>query len=276
MFPTDGLFDWGSSSIWRFICKPSRLFRAWFWRLLFDILRFSYFAEDILSAEAPCARPGKASNSKDSLEDVQNHSSIKGRLESIGDYINQQRYSNHFLRLFLLPMVAAPWCTNPDEFSRNFPAEALIRFMKVYLGRAFNPYLLIISRSQHGLLTTLTRTLRWHSFRNGSKTYVDAFRQQLSPRHRLHLNTSIRRVSRRRTGKVSIEFDNGSSIEYDHAVLAIHANQALTLLGDEATDLERKILRCFKTSRNICYLHSDTSVSLSLFSFPVLNSASNI
>ncbi|KAI1133817.1 hypothetical protein F5Y05DRAFT_400951 [Hypoxylon sp. FL0543] len=43
-------------------------------------------------------------------------------------------------------------------------------------------------------------------------------------------------------------------------VLAIHANQALTLLGDGATALERKTLSCFKTSRNVCYLHSDESV----------------
>lgn len=54
---------------------------------------------------------------------------------------------------------------------------------------------------------------------------------------------------------------NGPSLEFDDLVLAIHAEQALKLLGDSATALQRTVLTCFKTRRNVCYLHSDTSVS---------------
>lgn len=50
--------------------------------------------------------------------------------------------------------------------------------------------------------------------------------------------------------------------EYKHVVLAVHAHQALCLLGDGATELEYTILDTFKTSQNICYLHSDESVSV--------------
>jgi predicted NAD/FAD-binding protein len=59
---------------------------------------------------------------------------------------------------------------------------------------------------------------------------------------------------------VSIELENRSIMKYDHVVLAIHANQALTLLGNDATAAQREILGVFKTSRNTCHLHEDTSV----------------
>lgn len=51
---------------------------------------------------------------------------------------------------------------------------------------------------------------------------------------------------------------------YDHVVLAVHAKQALRLLGDQASSREREVLGGFKTCENICYLLSDTSVSLCL------------
>jgi predicted NAD/FAD-binding protein len=64
--------------------------------------------------------------------------------------------------------------------------------------------------------------------------------------------------------KVSIlTFADGTSKRVDYVVLAVHAKDALALLGDGATDAQRKILSAFETSKNICYLHSDTSVSTS-------------
>lgn len=54
---------------------------------------------------------------------------------------------------------------------------------------------------------------------------------------------------------------DGSVADFDHVVLAVHANEALTILGQGATTMERDILRHFHTSENICLLHSDMSVS---------------
>lgn len=115
-------------------------------------------------------------------------------------------------------------------------------------------------RLDHQLLDTVSTTLGWRSFRNGSKTYVDAFQRQLPARHRIHLNATIQRVTQLQN-KASVTFADGANQDFDHVLLAIHANQALTLLGDGATDLQCTILSSFKTSRNICFLHSDTLVS---------------
>jgi predicted NAD/FAD-binding protein len=50
---------------------------------------------------------------------------------------------------------------------------------------------------------------------------------------------------------------------FDHVVLATHANQALRILGDEATEMERRLLSVFETRKNVAILHSDPTVSLS-------------
>ncbi|EQL03527.1 amine oxidase [Ophiocordyceps sinensis CO18] len=224
----DGAFEWSSRSVWSFVGTPSRLLKPWFWRLMLDVMRFSLFARDILDE----SRDGESSgNETDAIE---------GHLETIGHYLTRQGYSEQFMTLFLMPMVAAPWCIDPDDFAANFPAKPLVHFM-----------------AKHGLLDTVTKRLRWRSFRNGSKTYVDAFRRSLPPRHRLHLSTPVHGVARGGKG-VLLSFADGSRQAYDHVVLAVHANQALALMGGDATGLERRILGAFKTSRNVCYLHSDT------------------
>ncbi|KUI60928.1 Protoporphyrinogen oxidase 2, chloroplastic/mitochondrial [Cytospora mali] len=240
----DGAFEWGSYSISSFVGKVSHLLSPWFWRLVFDVVRFSLFAQDILDEDQEAlysATSYKKCSNKEKHILGDDHPMTADLFESIGAYLRRQRYSDQFITYYLIPMVAAPWCIDPDEFARSFPAKSLIQFML-----------------DHGLLDTVIKTLRWRSFRNGSKTYVDAFQRSLPPRHQLHLSTPVQKVTRAEGGTI-LEFSKHPQKTYDHVVLAVNANQALHLLGDEATSLERKILSCFKTSKNICYLHSDTS-----------------
>lgn len=104
------------------------------------------------------------------------------------------------------------------------------------------------------------RTLYWRSFRHGSKTYVDAFLKTLRPNQHVHLNASVKSVVRQDDGTVSLISGDGTVQTFDHVVLAVHANQALDILGSGATFLEKDILGKFKTTRNVCVLHSDESV----------------
>ena len=120
-----------------------------------------------------------------------------------------------------------------------------------------------ICRSDHGLLGTALRRLQWRTFKNGSKEYVDAFSKALRPNHHICLDEPIKSLNCRENDKVSLVTVNGSVENFDHVFLAIHANQALNLLGENATPLESSILRHFKTSRNICVVHSDMSVGFS-------------
>ncbi|KAI5917752.1 FAD/NAD(P)-binding domain-containing protein [Camillea tinctor] len=229
-----GMFEWGSYSILSFVGKLSNLFSPWYWRLLFDFARFSLFAPDVCHTE-PVPRVNASS-----VKLTDEHPLAE--TESIGEYLKREGYSTQFMTYFLLPMVAAPWCIHPDVFERRFPAKHLIQFML-----------------NHGLLDVGTKTLRWRSFRNGSKTYVGAFQQRLPQRHHLHLSTPVEKVTRQVGGGVALHFKDHPTRIYDHVVLAVHANQALTLLGDNATALERRMLSSFETTENVCYLHSSTS-----------------
>lgn len=132
----DGSLEWGSYSLRSFIGTLSNLFSLWFWRLMFDALRFSLFAMDHCSPRKPSASHGQGSDT-DRL--LQKHTSVTGEeedddpeallSESIGDYITRQGYSRQFLTYYLIPLVSAPWCIDPDEFARSFPAKTLIQFM---------------------------------------------------------------------------------------------------------------------------------------------------
>lgn len=113
----DGVLDWSSHSVWSFVGPLSRLLRPCFWRLMFDVVRFSLFARDILDVEAE--HSDKKTNAPDD------------HLETIYDCLRRKGYSEQFMTCFLMPMVAAPWCINPDDFAVNFPAKPLIYFMYV-------------------------------------------------------------------------------------------------------------------------------------------------
>ncbi|KAF2759041.1 FAD/NAD(P)-binding domain-containing protein [Pseudovirgaria hyperparasitica] len=221
-----GEFEWGSYSFWSFVGHLSYLLKPWFWRLLFDIIRFCYFAKDTL---VDSTVEGKGQHD-----------------EAIADYLHRHGYSEQFLELFLIPMVAAVWSTDLEEFKRSFPAKTLIRFM-----------------FQNRLLDTVTTSLQWRAFPNGSQTYVRSFMDRLPPNHHIHAGQPIHRVSRTNDGAI-VTLANGVQRQYEHVVLATHANQALTLMGTDATAEEREVLGCFKTSRNVCYVHSDETVSLSI------------
>ena len=127
----NGNFEWASTSFRAFFGKVSNMFSPWFWRLQFDIIRFNCFATDILSQSPDSStRHPRLYSHQDEKVDSNTHFRDE-KLESIGEYLDRQGYSEHFKRYFLIPMVAAPWCIDPAAFCRDFPAITLIRFMSV-------------------------------------------------------------------------------------------------------------------------------------------------
>jgi predicted NAD/FAD-binding protein len=118
----NGAFEWGIYSVSSFVDKLSRLVSPWFWRFVFDIMRLISFHETIFmiprfSSEITKHLPGR---NKDAFKDGQ---------EFIGVYVTRNRYSSQFTNYFLIPMAAALWCIDPDEFAWTFPAKSLIEFM---------------------------------------------------------------------------------------------------------------------------------------------------
>lgn len=111
----DGPMAWGSTSPWSFIGGWPRLFSLWFWRFMFDILRFNFCATDIFAEKSNKSRRDKTLDNE--------------RLESIGEYLDRKGYSDHFKRYYLIADVAAIWCMSTADVFEDYPAEALIHFM---------------------------------------------------------------------------------------------------------------------------------------------------
>lgn len=159
-----------------------------------------------------------------------------GRLAglSLGDYLAQQRYGDGFMLDYLLPMGAAIWST-PMAGMMDFPAETFARFFK-----------------NHGLLSIDDRP-QWYTVRGGSREYLRRLIADMPAT--LQLLRPVRQVRRHATG-ITLALD-GETQQFHHVVLACHADQALALLGDQASTTERALLSCFRFQPNRAVLHRD-------------------
>lgn len=227
-----GLFEWASTNLSTIFCQKRNVFSPRMWRTLFDIIRFSQFALDLLiDDEEYEPRYGG--------ENMMNH---VHKTLTIGEYLQREGYSDGFRDDYLIPLTAAIWSTSPDKCALEFPATMLVRFLW-----------------NHHLLSTLALRPQWLTLKNGARSYIDTVMKGFPPNH-MFLNTPVRNVSNDNQGRVLLHLENGKTEVFDHVILATHGDQALSILGASATEQERSILACFQTSQNEAVLHSDLSL----------------
>ncbi|KAG6017634.1 hypothetical protein E4U54_005577 [Claviceps lovelessii] len=227
-----GLFEWAGKNLASIFCQKRNIFSLRMWRMIFDIIRFNQFALDLLVKEED-EQPVRESDSV---------SEAVARTETIGEYLTREGYSDAFRDDYLIPMTAAVWSTSPDKCSLEFPVLTLVRFLW-----------------NHHLLSTVAARPDWLTLRDGSQSYIDAVMKGFPPNH-LFLNTPVTGLFNDDSGRVVLQFEDGKSETFDHVVLATHGDQALSILGASATQQERDILSCFKTSQNEAVLHSDLTL----------------
>lgn len=153
--------------------------------------------------------------------------------QTLGEFLEQGRYSDYFVDHFALPLVSAVWSSD-REASRQYPARYLFEFLR-----------------HHGMLS-VTGSPVWRSVVGGSHEYVRRVAQRISAVHR---STPVRSVHRH-TDTVEIRDDSDTVHTVDRVVLACHADQALDLLA-EPSPAEQKILGAFRYSHNETWLHTD-------------------
>lgn len=151
---------------------------------------------------------------------------------SLGEYVTKAEFSSAVAEHYLLPMGSALWSV-PRGRVLEMPAEFFVRFFE-----------------NHGLLT-LNRQLQWRVVKGGSNRYVEALIEPF--RDRIRTSSPVRKIERRHA-HVVVDGKN-----FDHVVLACHADQALTLLADP-TSREREVLGALRFQPNDVVLHTDTSV----------------
>lgn len=160
---------------------------------------------------------------------------------SIADFLDRHGFGKAFRSDYLLPMIGSIWSCPTDQMLR-FPVATLIRFCH-----------------NHGLLQ-ITRQPQWYTVRGGSRQYVRRMvaRLQHDARHEARLNSPVLGIRRERHG-VLVQLAHGAEW-FDAVVLACHSDQALRLLGEDATPQERAVLGSIRYQPNEAVLHTDKGV----------------
>lgn len=156
---------------------------------------------------------------------------------TLDDYLRRSGYGEEMIQRFLLPMGAAIWSC-PAETMRQFPASSLLRF--------FN---------NHGLVQ-VSRRPPWRTVVGGSWMYVKKLRASLA--RNVCIGQAVQRVWRHTDG-VYVQAGNPPAERFDAVVIAAHADEALSMLGD-ALPRERAVLGAFRYQSNRALLHTDAGL----------------
>jgi uncharacterized protein len=217
--------EWSGSNLDTVFTQRRRLLSPPFWRMLVDIMRFNKLATQLA-----------LSNDKLQMQ------------VSVNQFLRKHDFSSSFRDAYLLPMVACIWSC-PVEQMLQFPVSTLIRFCH-----------------NHGLLQVANRP-QWFTVRGGSREYVK--RLAAAYQHAggmLRVATPVLGVKRltsseQRGLSAGVAVHTAQGVEcYDQVVLACHSDQALALLGEQASEQEQQVLGAIRYHANRAVLHTDTSL----------------
>jgi uncharacterized protein len=162
---------------------------------------------------------------------------MNGTAPSLGQWLEEQGFSRHFIERLIVPQASAVWSADPEQMW-SFPASFMAEFF-----------------DNHGMFSLRDRP-RWRTVQGGSRSYVDAITALW--RDRIRLRAPVRSIERLEGG-VRIAADGCEGEEFDQVVIAAHSDQALAMLADPS-EAEREILGAIPYQRNEAVLHTDTSL----------------
>lgn len=158
--------------------------------------------------------------------------------ETVGEFFERNNFSPQFIEQYFMPMGAAIWSASFETF-RQFPIRFIAEFYH-----------------NHGLLGVTNRP-QWRVITGGSRQYIAPLTEDWSDR--IQTNQPVRDIHRTEDEVVVITQD-GQSHSFDHIVFACHSDQALRILGNQATAVESEILSSFPYHPNTALLHTQESV----------------
>ncbi|MEE3234699.1 MAG: FAD-dependent oxidoreductase [Candidatus Latescibacterota bacterium] len=203
--------EYNGTSLNKIFSQRSNLLRPSFHRMLREIIRFYRSAPEL-------------------LEGIDNSTTL-------GDYLDQGRYSQEFIEQHIIPMGAAIWSASPEGMF-DFPARSFAHFF-----------------DNHGFLQWKGRP-EWRVICGGSKRYVEALIKPFVKK--IHTNSPIKSICRE--GDV-VKLDMGTKPPkyFDKVIIATHSDQALKLLSDP-TPIETEILSAIRYQKNETTLHTDSNL----------------
>ena len=156
--------------------------------------------------------------------------------DTLGNYLEKSKLSKYFIEYHIIPMVAAIW-SMPFEKAKDMPLKLFLNFF-----------------INHGLFKLKNRP-QWYTVTNRSRAYVNKVLEKISGE--VFKNYKVSKILRSENN-VRISIGN-EYLDYDHVILASHADQSLKIL-EEPTLEEDKILKRFSYVSNKAYLHIDENL----------------
>jgi predicted NAD/FAD-binding protein len=211
-FYADGRFEYSGDNINTLFSDRRTLLSPEHWRMLRDIIRFN----------------------KEAVRDWQDDKIPPAM--TLGEYLQENRYSNAFVQRYLIPMGSAIWSASTGDMEQ-FPLQFFIKFFH-----------------NHGLLSVNHRPT-WRVIKGGSKTYLGPLSKSFAGQ--IRVADPVIQVMRHETG-VSVKSSSGEWA-FDQVIFACHSDQALKILGDTTAD-EQKILGAIRYRDNDVVLHTDEAL----------------
>ncbi len=155
--------------------------------------------------------------------------------ETLGDYLEKNKFSNFFINYHIIPMVSAIWSMPPNE-AKLMPLIFFVNFFQ-----------------NHGLFKLKNRP-QWYTVSHRSKTYVNKVLNKISGEY--FKNYKVNKIKRNLNGVEIYYGDKSEFFTYDKVILATHADEALSLI-ENPLDQEKDILSKFGYKKNIAIIHTD-------------------
>ena len=156
---------------------------------------------------------------------------------TLGEYLSKNNLSNYFINYHIIPMVASIW-SMPYGKAKDMPFKLFVEFF-----------------SNHGLFKFRNRP-QWFTVKNRSRSYVNSILEKISGE--IYKNYEVRKVIRKNNNIRIMVGPDEEFLEYDHVVMACHADQTLQLI--QPSTMENDLLRNFEYVENQAYLHCDENL----------------
>lgn len=211
--------EWGSRNGLRSLfAQKSNAVNPYFWKMIQEIIKFK---DDVIMY----------------LEELENNPDMD-HTETLGHFIKSRGYSDLFQKAYLVPMCASIWSC-PSDTVMNFSAFSILSFCR-----------------NHHLLQLFGRP-QWLTVKGRSHCYVNKVREELKVRgSQVKTSCEVHSVTTSEEGCI-LSLSDGSQDVYDGCIIAVHAPDAIRILGKEATHDETRILGAFQYVYSDIFLHRD-------------------
>ena len=176
------------------------------------------------------------------LRDIIKFNKLAKQLAEQGDdlitmeaFVKRHQLGAMFYDKYLIPIAASIWSADPRKVSQ-FPMRFMAEFFR-----------------NHGMLNVWDRP-QWRTVVGGSRSYMTELTEPF--KNRIRLREAVTAV-RRFDDRVELDTQREQGQRFDHVIMGCHSDQALSILGQGATDNERTALSSIPYQPNLAILHTD-------------------